>query len=294
MHDDQLVVDGELARELIGREFPALAGLPVVSVAGAGTVNAIFRVGDAVTARFPLEATSAADLTSEAVRLAEFAAASPFSAPEPLGIGAGGERYPSAWALQSWVPGEVADPFSLASAAAFAEDLGALIIALRAVPVGSRAFDGRGRGGVLADHDEWMAHCIAQSAGIMDVAGVSQAWSALREVPAVGPHVMSHRDLTPLNVLVSGGRLTGVLDGGDFGPADRSLDLVCAWHLLSAGPRRTLREIIGATDDEWRRGAAWALQQAMGLVWYYETSNPAMAELGRSTVERVLADPDVV
>ncbi|WP_417554243.1 phosphotransferase [Microbacterium sp.] len=294
MHDGELVVDEELAGELIAREFPALAGLPVVSVPGGGTVNAIFRVADAVAARFPLEAASAADLTSEALRLAEFAAASPFSTPKPLGIGSGDERYPSAWALQSWVPGEVADPFSLASAAAFAEDLGALIIALRAVPVGTRAFDGRGRGGVLADHDEWMSHCIARSAGIVDVAGVSQAWASLRVIPAAGPHVMSHRDLTPLNLLVGGGRLTGVLDGVDFGPADRSLDLVCAWHLLSTGPRRMLREIVGASDDEWRRGAAWALLQAVGLVWYYETSNPVMAELGRSTVERVLADTDVI
>jgi aminoglycoside phosphotransferase (APT) family kinase protein len=294
MHDGQLVVDAGLAGELIAREFPAFAKMPVVPVAGAGTVNAIFRVGDAVAARFPLSSTPAADLTSEALSLAEFAAASPFPAPEPLGIGAGDERYPSAWALQSWVPGEVADPFSHASSAAFAEDLGALILALRAVPVGSRVFDGRGRGGVLADHDEWMGQCIEQSAGIVDVARVSRVWSALSETPVTGPHVMSHRDLTPLNLLVCGGRLTGVLDGGDFGPADRSLDLVCAWHLLSAGPRHALREIIGATADEWRRGAAWALQQAMGLVWYYATSNPVMAELGRSTVERVLEDPDVI
>lgn len=105
---------------------------------------------------------------------------------------------------------------------------------------------------------------------------------------------MSHRDLTPPNLLVADGRLTGVLDGGSFGPADRSLDLVCAWHLLDAGPRRSLREVVGAADDEWRRGAAWALQQAMGLVWYYRESNPAMAELGRTTVQRVLQDNDVI
>ena len=69
---------------------------------------------------------------------------------------------------------------------------------------------------------------------------------------------------------------------------------MCAWHLLADGPRRRLREIVGASDAEWRRGAAWALQQAMGLVWYYETSNPVMAELGRSTVSRVLSDQDVL
>ena len=105
---------------------------------------------------------------------------------------------------------------------------------------------------------------------------------------------MSHRDLIPANLLEADGRLVGVLDGGSFGPADRSLDLVCAWHLLDAPRRARLREIVGASDAEWRRGAAWALQQAMGLVWYYERSNPVMAELGHSTVWRVLSDQDLI
>ncbi|MFD5224962.1 hypothetical protein ACFWHT_04990 [Microbacterium sp. NPDC058342] len=51
--------------------------------------------------------------------------------------------------------------------------------------------------------------------------------------------------------------------------------------------------MLDASEEEWLRGAAWALQQAMGLVWYYEVSNPAMAQLGRSTVRRVLSDRDV-
>lgn len=299
MHDGQLVVDEELAGELIAREFPRLAGLPTVAVSGAGTVNAIFRVGDAgssdaAAARFPLASASVAELEAEAAALAAFAEASPFPAPRPLGIGRGDDRYPSAWALQTWLPGAVADPFCAARSGAFAEDLGALILALRAVPVGSRVFDGRGRGGVLSDHDEWMAHCLAQSVGIVDGVAVSDAWSALREVQTAGAHVMSHRDLIPANLLVTGGRLTGVLDGGSFGPADRSLDLVCAWHLLETDARHRLRSVVGASNAEWRRGAAWALQQAMGLVWYYERSNPSMAELGRCTVQRVLADQDAV
>ncbi|MGF2948540.1 phosphotransferase [Microbacterium alcoholitolerans] len=294
MHDGQLVIEEELAGELIAREFPRLAGLPVVAVPGAGTVNAIFRVGSDAVARFPLASVSADELAAEAVALADFADASPFPAPRPLGIGAGDQRYPSAWSMQTWLTGEIADPFCAAGTETFARDLGALVVALRAAPVGSRVFDGRGRGGALADHDEWMAHCLKQSAGIVDAARVSCAWSMLREVPQVGEPVMSHRDLIPANLLVAEGRLVGVLDGGSFGAADRSLDLVCAWHLLEAEARLVVRGIVGASDDEWRRGAAWALQQAMGLVWYYERTNPVMAELGRSTVTRVLADQDVL
>ena len=48
--------------------------------------------------------------------------------------------------------------------------------------------------------------------------------------------MMSHGDLIPGNVLVSGGRLAGVLDVGGVGPADPALDLVAAWHLLEDWP----------------------------------------------------------
>lgn len=294
MHDGQLVVDEELAGALIARGFPRLRGLSVSAVPGAGTVNAIFRVGENLSARFPLASVTAGDLETQADALAGFAAANPFPSPEPVGVSEGGERYPSAWSLQTWLPGEVADPFRLASSMAFAADLAELILALRAVPVGGRVFDGQGRGGVLGDHDEWMARCLSHSVGLVDVDGVTAAWRALRSVPTAGENVMSHRDLIPANLLVGEGRLAGVLDGGSFGPADRSLDLVCAWHLLEPDPRRSLRAVVGASDDEWRRGAAWALQQAMGLVWYYQESNPVMAELGRTTVSRVLADEEVV
>jgi hypothetical protein len=37
------------------------------------------------------------------------------------------------------------------------------------------------------------------------------------------------------------------------------------------------------------RGMAWALQQAMGLVWYYVESNPAMARWGRRTLDRLVS-----
>jgi hypothetical protein len=29
------------------------------------------------------------------------------------------------------------------------------------------------------------------------------------------------------------------------------------------------------------------------LIWYYRTSNPAVSELGRSTLDRLLGDPDI-
>jgi aminoglycoside phosphotransferase (APT) family kinase protein len=102
--------------------------------------------------------------------------------------------------------------------------------------------------------------------------------------------VMCHVDLIPANLLVHEGRLVGVLDGGGFGPADPSLDLVAAWHLFDSEAREVLRRSLGCGRFEWSRGQAWAFVQAMGLVWYYRESNPGMSELGRSTLSRILND----
>src|SRR3712207_22077 len=102
---------------------------------------------------------------------------------------------------------------------------------------------------------------------------------------------MTHGDLIPGNVLVAGGRLVGVIDVGGLGPADPALDLVAAWHLLETEPRQALRDDLGCDDLEWARGQAWALEQALGVAWYYRHSHPAMHTMGCTTVRRILADP---
>jgi aminoglycoside phosphotransferase (APT) family kinase protein len=114
-------------------------------------------------------------------------------------------------------------------------------------------------------------------------------WAELRTLPRVEDDVMSHGDLTPPNVLVHAGRLVGVLDTGGFAPADPALDLVAGWHLLDDDQRERFREQLRCGDVQWRRGMAWALQQAMGLVWYYAQTNPVMSRWGRRTLDRVLA-----
>ena len=74
------------------------------------------------------------------------------------------------------------------------------------------------------------------------------------------------------------------------GPADPALDLVSAWHLLDREPRRVLRQELGCDDLEWQRGRAWAFEQAMGAIWYYPISNPAMSRMGARTLQRILDD----
>lgn len=112
----------------------------------------------------------------------------------------------------------------------------------------------------------------------------------MRVLPRSARDVMTHGDLIPGNVLVSDGRLAGVIDVGGMGPADPALDLVGAWHLLDAGPRQVLRGDLKCEDLGWERGKAWAFEQAMGAVWYYVESNPAMSLMGQRTLQRLQAN----
>src|SRR5262249_41878803 len=53
MHEDELELGEELVRRLLVEQFPEWSGLPLRRVRPDGTVNAIFRHGDALALRLP-------------------------------------------------------------------------------------------------------------------------------------------------------------------------------------------------------------------------------------------------
>ena len=292
MHADQLEIPIDTVRRLIAEQFPQWAALPVRPLASAGTVNALFRIGDQLTGRFPLQPLEVAAarqwLEEEAAAARELAGRTAYPTPEPVAIGEPGPGYPLPWAVQTWVPGTPAAEDDPGASMPFAHDIAAFIADVRSIDTRGRTFDRAGRGGDLHHHDAWMAECFANSEHLVDVPRLRRMWADLRDLPRVGPDGMTHGDLTPGNVLVNRGRLAGVIDVGGLGPADPALDLVAAWHLLETGPRKVLRTELRCDDLEWRRGQAWALEQAMGVVWYYVDSNPVMHHMGRTTLQRIL------
>ncbi|MEV4141674.1 aminoglycoside phosphotransferase family protein [Dactylosporangium sp. NPDC049742] len=293
MHDDQVDVTAEAVAALVGEQFPQWSGLEIRPVRSTGTVNTIFRIGDDLAARFPMRMADADTVRSALVResraSAELARVSPFPTPEPMALGEPGAGYPMPWSVQTWLAGTPATDTDPSGSEAFAEDLAAFIAALRRADTGGRRFSGSGRGGELTRHDPWMEECFRESEGLLDVPRLRRIWSRLRRLPRESDDAMSHGDLISGNVLVSAGRLGGILDGGGFAPADPALDLVAAWHLLRVHPRQALRRSLGCGDLEWERGMAWAFVQAMGLVWYYAGSNPSMSTMGRRTLDRIVA-----
>ena len=294
MHADQLSVGVETVRELIANQFPEWSGLPITEFASQGTVNALFRVGGQLAARFPLQPAGVDEtrrlLESEAAAARELLGRTPFTTPEPVAIGDPGAGFPLPWSVQTWLSGTTATEVDPGSSMAFAEDLATFIQGVRSIDTLGRTFARSGRGGDLHAHDAWMQTCFQHSEQLLDTPRLRRLWDAFRELPRIAADVMTHGDLIPGNVLVSEGRLVGVIDVGGLGSADPALDLVGAWHLLETKPRQVLRERLACDDLDWQRGKAWAFEQAMGVVWYYVDSNPAMTQMGRRTLDRIMAD----
>jgi aminoglycoside phosphotransferase (APT) family kinase protein len=310
MHAGQLEVDAETVRALVSDQLPQWADLEVRLLPQAGTVNAIVRLGDELAARFRLQPGDPADVRRNLVREADAAQRlnGRLRVPVPVVVALGepGHGYPLPWSVQTWLPGRDGSHVEPGASYAFAHDLAALVTDLRAVPTDGRTFAGEartGRGGVIADHDAWVRTCLDRSVGLLDVSALETLWDDLRVLPrGPEPDVTTHGDLIPSNVLVAAdsplgtgeARLVGLLDVGESGPADPALDLVGAWHLLDDGPRTAFRtaltgeSALGCDDPQWARGLAWAFEQAIGLVWYYRTSNPPFSAFGRRTLDRIL------
>ena len=296
MHPDQLSVKVETVQELVANQFPEWSGLPIIGIASQGTVNAMFRIGDQLVARFPLQPAAVDEtrrwLESEAEAARELLGRTPFATPEPVAIGEPGIDFPLPWSVQTWLPGTTATEVDPGDSVAFADDLATFIKAVRSIDTRGRRFARPGRGGDLRAHDAWVQTCFQHSQNLLDVPRLRRMWAQLHELPRVAVDVMTHGDLIPGNVLVSNGRLSGVIDVGGLGPADPALDLVGAWHLLETKPRQVLRERVASDDLEWQRGKAWAFEQAMGVVWYYVDSNPVMSQMGLRTLSRIMAPAD--
>ena len=102
-----------------------------------------------------------------------------------------------------------------------------------------------------------------------------------------------HGDLHPGNLLISGGRLSAVIDFGDLTAGDPATDLSVVWMLPPSARSICLAPIRGqfnATDDDtWTRARGWAL--ALGLAFLASSRNDeAMRTLGRTVIDAALRD----
>ncbi|MFB8037379.1 aminoglycoside phosphotransferase family protein [Streptomyces sp. NPDC056004] len=289
MHADEPDVDQSLVRGLIAAQFPQWAGLPVEPVTPVGTSNAMYRIGEDLVMRLPRTAGAAGDVAKEQRWLPWLAPSLPAAIPVPLGAGVPAEGYPWHWSVFRWldganpVVGEIAEPGLLAT------DLADFVTALHRIDPadGPPSF----RSEPLTARDATTRAVLAELHETVDTGAALTVWEAALGASApTGPAVWIHADLQPGNLLLANGRLSAVIDFGCMGLGDAAVDLIAAWYLLPAQARGTFRTALNADDAAWARGRGWALSTALGELYYYRESNPAMAAIARHVIREVLND----
>jgi aminoglycoside phosphotransferase (APT) family kinase protein len=289
LHADELPIDEPLVRALLRRTLPDAAGQPLRRLAATGSSNALYRLGVDLLVRLPRQPGGSAAIDKEARWTPYLAGRLPVQVPEIVAVGEPAAGYPERWSVTRWLDGE---PVTAAAAAAMsasrraqlAEDLAGIVLALRAVPVPSRAlrdpelhwYRAGSLRDIAADTADNLARCRRMALDL-DLDAAERLWTAATARPepsAPGPPRWVHADLLGENLLLHEGRLSAVLDFGGLAVGDPTVDLICAWELLDAPARRVLRDRVDVPDDVWQRGRAWALAIALMTFPYYARTMP--------------------
>ncbi|SDS62289.1 aminoglycoside phosphotransferase family protein [Jiangella sp. DSM 45060] len=289
MHAGQVAIDVALVRRLVDAQFPRWTGLPLFPVRSAGTVNAIYRLGDELAVRLPLVPSSTADLEAELEWLPRLATAGlPLAIPEPVVTGAPVEEFPLVWAVYRWIDGVPVAPGGPVDDADAAARLAGFVRALRSMPVDGVP-DGRGVR-PLADDDDAVRSTVATLLDPAEAAAAIAVWeAALAAETWDGERVWVHGDLLPVNLLATGGALSAVLDFGAAGSGDGAYDLLPAWCVLSGGARDVFRAELAPDDDAWARARGYALAKGLMAAPYYRETNPAFAALAHRLIDASIA-----
>jgi aminoglycoside phosphotransferase (APT) family kinase protein len=285
MHADEIDVPEPLVRQLLEQQFPAWARLPLAPVASYGTDNRLYRLGDSLVVRLPKIDWATGQIALEETLLPRLAPQLPVSVPEIVAVGEPALGYPWRWAVYRWLDGEP----PAAATCRLALDVAAFVLALQAIDTdGGRP--GTGRGGPLALRDAETRAALARLGDEIDVAAARRAWdAALAAPPWDRAPVWLHGDILEGNLLVSGGRLTAVIDWSCAAIGDPAFDYAIAWSLL-APVRDEFRAATGADDATWARARGLALSQAAIALPYYRDTTPPIAARSRLVIREVLAD----
>lgn len=305
LHDDEIPIDDQLVRTLIDSQFPQYAGRSLRRLDETGSTNALFRLGDELLVRLPLQPGNGAAIETEQHWSDAFRSRLPVAIPRTVAVGWPASGYPERWSILRWLPGDRAKAYQPGQASAadrrrLAADLAEVILAIRGAPLTDDDVQDPGlrgyRGGTLVEFDgsvrRYLDDCRANPAIHLDLDLAQRIWAAALHLPGADrpePDQWYHGDLVAENLLINRGRLSAVIDFG-VSVGDPTIDLHGAWELFDAPARSVFRERLEADEATWLRGRAWALGIALGTFSYYWHSLPSRCSDRLAMARNVLAD----
>ncbi|MGV3760659.1 MAG: aminoglycoside phosphotransferase family protein [Actinomycetota bacterium] len=294
--DAEVEVDLDLVCALLRDQHPDLAGL-AISELGFGWDNVLFRLGPDLLVRLPRRAASAHLVEHEQRWLPVIGPSLPLPVPLPVRTGEPGQGFPWRWSVVPWIPGRPIHGSTELDWPAIADQLGRFVAAVNH-PAPPEAPHNPYRGTSLAEREPHLHAALDRAGDQLAAVGdgvhrgrIESVWSALRTLPVSSePPSWLHGDLHPLNILVDGGSVSGVVDFGDMAAGDRATDLSLAWLVLPASVRARFRQAAGSRrpvdDATWGRARAWAIALAVA----YLSGDEVIAPIGARALAEALAN----
>jgi aminoglycoside phosphotransferase (APT) family kinase protein len=286
-------IDEDLVRRLIGAQFPQWADLKVEAVLPGGWDNRTFRLGERVLVRLPSGAAYAPQVEREQRWLPHLAPLLPVLIPTPIAMGQPSADYPWCWSVFTGLNGQPATFILTDDQRQFALDLAEFLAALHCVDPTGGPLPGRDnfyRGGALEIYDTEVRQALEVLEETVDAASCTAVWDSGLESRWDGKRVWVHGDFSAGNLLMTDGRLCGVIDFGQCCVGDPACDLAIAWTLLDERGRAVFRTALKPDTATWARGRAWALWKALIVAAKLADTNAGEKARACRTLENVLTD----
>ncbi len=280
-------ITATFAADLVARQFPRWAHLPVRPVEAPGWDNFTFRLGETMSVRLPSHVSYVAQVQKEHIWLPRLAAHLPLPIPTPLAKGEPTESYPWPWSVYAWLPGESANIAPIGDPVRFARDVAGFLKALQAVDAKDGPAAGahsHNRGAGLTAFDAQTRQAIAALGGRIDRDLALRQWDAALAARFDGPPVWVHGDIASGNLLVEDGSLSAVIDFGCSAVGDPACDLVIAWTLFEEEARAAFQSALHLDHGTWARGVGWALWKGLIVMAAPEAEKHGHAEVARRTL----------
>lgn len=289
LHPNEASLSIATVRKLIDTQFPEYKGQEISPVAGSGTVNRLYRLGDEHYLRFPRTEKFRASLRRELKYLPLLADAIELRIPVPVAQGEPDLDYPFDWAIYKWLDGEVIKPDRDGGDVGNAAVLAVFVSGLARVDIANGPTSARDL--PLEYEDKTVLDAIEFLGSTFDERLLGEIWQTCARLPRYsGERCWTHGDLIPPNVLVRDGQLVSVIDFGSVGMGDPAVDYIPAWSILRAEAREYFRESLRIDDVDWLRAMGLAFRQAVRIIPYYEKTNPSFALMATETLQEIVAE----
>ncbi|MGL4735904.1 MAG: aminoglycoside phosphotransferase family protein [Cellulosilyticaceae bacterium] len=257
-------ITAALVQNLIKQQFPQWQELEVRPVAKCGHDNRTFHLGETMMVRLPSGASYVPQVEKEVHWLPKLKPFVSLPIATPIAKGEPTKQYPFPWSVNQYIEGESLTNTNIVCKVQLAKDLATFLETLQstdtadAPPAGKHNFY---RGGDLAVYHGETQRALTELCTVLPVARLSEIWDeAMRSRWELDP-VWIHGDVAPGNLLVSSGRLCGVIDFGIMGIGDPACDYAMAWTFFDGESTQTF--LGGLDEGTIARAKGWALWKAL-------------------------------